>query len=145
MKKLNERQRRAADYFIELGNKTQALIKAGYSKKSANANAWRFFSEANVKEYVDERLKLLDEERIASAREVMRYLTSVMRGEQTEEVVVVEGEGDGVTSARNIEKIISAKDRIKAAELIGKRYGIYSEKINVGGAVPVIIKDDVNE
>lgn len=144
-KKLNERQKRAADFFIELGNKTQALIKAGYSKKSAKSICTRFFENEAVKEYVEERLKLLDEERIASAREVMTYLTNVMRGNEKEQVVVVTGEGDGVTSARNIEKAIPAKDRIKAAELLGKRFGIYTDKVKVDGGVSVVIKEDINE
>jgi len=144
-KTLNERQKRAADFFIELGNKTQALIKAGYSKQNAGNNASRFFEQKPIKDYVEQRLKLLDEERIASAREVMRYLTSVMRGEEKEQVVVIEGEGDGVSSARNVEKSIPAKDRIKAAELLGKRFGIYTDKVNIDSSVSVIIKDDVNE
>lgn len=145
MSKLNERQKRAADYFIELGNKTQALIKAGYTPKSASSRCTSFFENETVKKYVEQRLKLLDEERIASAGEVMRYLTSVMRGEQTEQVVVVEGEGEGVTSARNVDKVISAKDRIRAAELLGKRFGIYTDKVKLDGAAPVVIKEDVNE
>lgn len=138
--KLTERQKRAADFFIELGNKSQALLKAGYSKKSSS-----IFENPAVKEYVEERLKLLDEERIASAREVMTYLTAVMRGEEKEQVVVIEGEGDGVSSARNIEKSIPAKDRIKAAELLGKRFGIYTDKIKMGGDISVVIKEDINE
>ncbi len=142
---LSERQKRAADFFIELGNKSQALIKAGYSKKTAYGASTRFFDNEKVKEYVEERLKLLDEERIASAREVMRYLTSVMRGEEKEQVIVIEGEGDGVTSARNVDKAIPAKDRIKAAELLGKRFGIYTDKVKVDSGVSVVIKDDLNE
>ena len=54
------------------------------------------------------------------------------------------GEGDGVTKAKNIEKTISAKERIRAAELLGKRFGIYTDKVNLGG-VSVIIKDDIDE
>ncbi len=143
-KKMNERQKRAADFFIELGNKTQALIKAGYTKTTAK-NCTKFFENPAVKQYVSERLKLLDEERIASANEVMAYLTSVMRGEEKEQVVVVEGEGDGVSSARNVEKAIPAKDRIKAAELLGKRFGIYTEKLKVDNGVSIVIKEDVND
>ena len=135
--KLSERQKRAADFFIELGNKSQALLKAGYSK-----NSFSIFENDSVKEYIEERLKLLDEERIASAREVMTYLTAVMRGEEKEQVVVVEGEGDGITS---VEKSIPAKDRIKAAELLGKRFGIYTDKIKASGNVSIVIKEDINE
>lgn len=139
--KINERQKRAVDYFIELGNKTQALVKAGYKSK----NTASVFNQPAVKQYLNERLTQLDDERIATAGEVMKYLTSVMRGEEKEQVVVVEGVGDGVSSARHVDKIIAVKDRIKAAELLGKRYGIYTEQIKHSGAVPVVIKDDVNE
>ena len=75
----------------------------------------------------------------------MKYLTSVMRNEVTEEVVVVEGEGDGISSARKVKKDISAKDRNKAAELLGKRYGMFTDKLNVEGEVSVMIVDDVND
>ena len=59
----------------------------------------------------------------------MKYLTSVMRNEVTEEVVVVEGEGEGCSSARIVKKDISAKDRNKAAELLGKRYRLFVDKV----------------
>ena len=61
----------------------------------------------------------------------MKYLTKVMRNELTEEVVVVEGEGEGCSSARIVKKDIPAKDRNKAAELLGKRYRLFTEKVEV--------------
>lgn len=139
-KKLNERQKRAADYFIELGNKRQALIKAGYSPYNTAV-----FKNDSVKEYVEKRIKLLDEKRIASASEVMKYLTAVMRGEEKEQVVVLESEGDGITAAKNVEKEISAKDRIKAAELLGKRFGIYTDKLNINQGVSIVIQEDLQQ
>ena len=84
---------------------------------------------AKVKNYIDEQLKKIEDESIADAAEVMKYLTAVMRNELTEEVVVVEGEGEGCSSARIVKKDISAKDRNKAAELLGKRYRLFIDKI----------------
>ena len=68
-------------------------------------------------------------ELIADQDEVLKYLTSVLRGESQSTEIVVEGTGDGCSEARTIEKNPSEKDRLKAAELLGKRYGLYTEKI----------------
>ena len=56
-------------------------------------------------------------------------LSTVMRGESTSEEIIVEGIGDGRSKARKLEKTPSEKDRLKAAELIGKRYGLFTDKI----------------
>ena len=69
----------------------------------------------------------------------MQYLTSVMRNEVTEEVVVTEGTGDGCSEVRVVKKDIPAKDRNKAAELLGKRYRLFTDKMEVTGEIPVVI------
>lgn len=63
----------------------------------------------------------------------MEHLTAVLRGEIREETVVVEGIGDGCSEARIIEKQVAARDRLKAAELLGKRYSLFTEKVEVSG------------
>ena len=68
-----------------------------------------------------------------------------MRGEEKEQVVVLESEGDGITAAKNVEKEISAKDRIKAAELLGKRFGIYTDKLNINQGVSIVIQEDLQQ
>jgi len=65
-----------------------------------------------------------------------------MRGEEQEEFVVVESDGDGMSSARKMKKSIGAKERIKAAELSGKRYGLFTDKVSVDTAIPVVIKGE---
>ena len=140
--KLSLKQRAFADYYIELGNASEAARKAGYSPNYVNANANKLLQNTAIKAYVDERLKQIEDDRIASAAEVMKFLTSVMRNEVTEEVVVVEGKGEGISTAKRVKKDIPAKDRNKAAELLGKRYGMFTEKLNIGGAVPVVISGD---
>jgi len=136
---LTEKQKRFIDFYIELGNATQAAIKAGYSEKHANKSGSACLSRPSVKAELDERLKQLEDERVAKANEVMKYLTSVMRGEKEEEIVVVEGDGDGMSSARKMKKLVGAKEQIKAAELIGKRYGIFTDKLSIENAIPVVI------
>ena len=70
---------------------------------------------------------------MATATEVMEYLTSVMRGESTAEVVVVEGLGDGCSEARRFKKAPDEKERLRAAELLGKRFGLFKDKVEVSG------------
>lgn len=139
MTKLTEKQKRFADYYIETGNATQAAVKAGYSKKYANTNANKLLQNTTIKNYIDEKLTEMSSKRIASANEVMELLTSAARGELEEEVVVVENIGDYCSEAKVIKKQIGAKDRLKAAELLGKRYRLFTDKLEVKGMVPVMI------
>lgn len=129
MAKLTAKQQRFCDeYLIDL-NATQAAIRAGYSKKTANRIGTENLSKPVIRQYIDKRMAEKEAELIADQDEVLRYLTSVMRGEAVSEEIVVEGTGDGCSEARTIEKCPSEKDKLKAAELLGKRYGIYTEKI----------------
>ena len=131
MGKLNIKQKRFADEYLICSNATEAAKKAGYSEKTAYSIGQRLLKKVEVKSYIDERLKILESEKIAQADEVMQYFTKVLRGEETEEVVVIEGQGDGVTKARKIKKEISPKDKLKAAELLGKRYGLFTDKLQL--------------
>lgn len=131
MGKLNVKQKIFADEYLVCLNATESAIKAGYSKKTAYSIGQRLLKKVEVKNYIDEHLKKLEDEKIAEAKEVMEYLTKVLRGEETEETIVIEGKGDGISKARKIKKEISPKDRLKAAELLGKRYGLFTDKLQV--------------
>jgi phage terminase small subunit len=135
--KLTQKQKAFADYYIELGNATEAAIRAKYSKKTARVIGQENLLKPAIKNYIDERLKQLEDERIADASEVLKYLTSVMRGTVDEEVVVVEGSGDGCSDARKVNKQVGAKDRNKAAELLGKRYRLFVDKVESENNVTV--------
>ena len=145
--KLNARQKSFCEYYVASGNATESAIKAGYKEKTSRVTASKMLTKANIKKYIDELMQKLESERIASAEEVLQNLTAMMRGEIQEDVVVVEGEGDGVSSARVMKKQVSAKERIKAAELLGKRYRLYTDKVEVDGVVPVMIvgEDELEE
>ncbi|MBR1738568.1 MAG: terminase small subunit [Firmicutes bacterium] len=134
MGKLNERQKRFADYYIKYGNAAKAARKSGYYENSA----YKLMKRKEIKEYIEKRLKQMDDKRIADAQEVMIYLTSVMRGEATEEVVVIENCG-GVSSANKVDKSAAVKERIKAAELLGKRYAVFTESKDENEKIPVVI------
>lgn len=88
-----------------------------------------------VKSYIDARLAEISSQKIADGKEVLEYLTAVMRGQHTEETLCLDGDG----MQRKIDIDVSAKDRLKAAELIGKRYGLFKENLDVTGGVPVVI------
>ena len=145
--KLNARQKSFCEFYVASGNATESAIKAGYSKKTADRIASENLRKLELKKYIDELMQKLESERIASAEEVLQNLTAMMRGEIQEDVVVVEGEGDGVSSARVMKKQVSAKERIKAAELLGKRYRLYTDKVEVEGVIPVMIvgEDELEE
>lgn len=141
--KLTIRQRAFADCYLELGNVADAAIKAGYSKNYAMAHACKLLKHPGIKELIEKRLKEIEDKRIADASEVLKYLTSVLRGESTSEVVVIEGEGMGVSTAKKVEKAPDEKERLRAAELLAKRYGLLNENINLNASVGVQIIDDI--
>ena len=129
--KLTLKQKRFADEYIISGNATDAAKKAGYSKKTAFTIATENLKKPYIKQYIDQRIKELDDKKIAKQEEVLQYLTSVLRGESESAIVVVEGCGDGYSEARTVKKTPDEKERLKAAELLGKRYRIFSEKSEV--------------
>ena len=129
MAKMTPKQKRFCDeYLIDL-NATQAAIRAGYSEKYAHTNATKLLQITTIKDFIAARMAEKESDLIADQDEVLKYLTSVMRGKTTAEVVVVEGTGDGCSEARAMQKAPDEKERLKAAELLGKRYGLYTEKV----------------
>lgn len=138
---MNERQRRFADEYIISGNVYQSALKAGYSEAYAKTQASKILENHRVKSYIDNRIKELEKDKIATQDEVLQYLTSVMRGEYTEQTLIgTEGFGQKIT---NID--VGAKDRIKAAELLGKRYRMWTDKqeLEVQGTVVFANEDAI--
>jgi phage terminase small subunit len=130
MAKMTAKQQRFCDeYLIDL-NATQAAIRAGYSKKTAQQMGAENLSKPLIKQYIADRMAEKESQLIADQDEVLKYLTSVLRGESQSEVVVVENIGDFMSEARTMQKAPDEKERLKAAELLGKRYGLYTEKVN---------------
>ena len=138
---MTDKQKRFADEYLIDTNATQAAIRAGYSKKTAYSQGQRLLTNVEIKTYIDEQLNKIHDEDIADATEVIKYLSSVMRGQSESEVVVVEGTGDGYSEARTISKAPDEKEKLKAAELLGKRYGIFTDKVSVDAETVVIVND----
>lgn len=139
---LTDMQRKFADEYIIDCNATRAY-KAAYPNvkkdNSAHACGAKLLRNATVAAYIEEKLNEISNKKTADAKEVMEYLTSVMRGESTASVVVVEGYGEGCSEAKIIEKPPDEKERLKAAELLGKRYAMFTDKVKAEGAIPVVI------
>lgn len=131
---MTEKQKLFCDEYLKDLNGTRAY-KAVYPscKKdgTARANATRLLANANIRDYVDKRLKEIQSKKIADVEEVLQYFTSVVRGESESEYVVIEGYGDGVSRATTISKTPDEKDRLKAAELLGKYHSIFKDKVDV--------------
>lgn len=130
------------EYLIDL-NATQAAIRAGYSKRTAdriaNQNLRKLEIQSRIKKMRDEYY----DKTIMSAKEVEYLLSKAGRGELKEEVVVVEGVGDGFSESKIVKKRLSAKDRIKALELMGKRHHLFEDQNSKTGEEVRII-DDTN-
>lgn len=131
MTKMTLKQQRFADEYIITGNATQAAIKAGYSKKTAKVIANENLTKPYIKKYIDERLAQLESEKIATQEEVLQYLTSVMRGEKTEPLLVLDGEG----TQKVIEAVPNVQSRTRAAELLGKRYGTFTDRVDINAQI----------
>lgn len=145
MARMTAKQKRFCDeYLIDL-NATQAAIRAGYSKKYANTNASKLLQITTIRQYIDARMAEKESELIADQDEVLKYLTSVLRGESQSDVVVVEGVGDGCSVARAMGKAPDEKERLKAAELLGKRYGLYTDKVEQQVDMELSINIDYGE
>ena len=143
---MTEKQKRFADEYIVDLNATRAY-KVAYpnikNDETAAVNASRMLRNAKVSDYIDEQLAQINSEKIADAQEVMNYLTAVMRGKSSAEIVVVEGCGDGYSAARRIDKAPDEKEKLKAAELLGKRYRLFTDNLQIDGSMVVQIFDDI--
>lgn len=143
----NKQKQFADEYLIDL-NATRAY-KAVYKNvkrdEVAKAAGSRLLTNVNVKKYIEERLEEIHDEKIADATEVMQYLTSVMRGESVSETVVIEGTGDGCSEARSMEKAPDEKEKLKAAELLGKRYSLFTDKVEMDTDLDLNINIDYGD
>lgn len=139
MAQMTAKQQRFCDeYLIDL-NATQAAIRAGYSKKTARVVAAQNLSKLNIQEYISERMAEKEASLIAEQDEVLRYLTAVLRGDEKDEKMVFGKNGVETFKIKNQE------NQMKAAELLGKRYGLYTEKVEQTVDMELNIKVDYGE
>lgn len=153
----DKQQRFCDEYLIDL-NATQAAIRAGYSKKTAKSIGQENLTKPDLQDYIHDRMAEKDAALIASQDEVLKYLTAVMRREMAENVVVTlscetssykpdeKGVMRKVVVKTETPRIVQIPSRLsdsnKAAELLGKRYGMFKDGVSLEGAVPIVITGD---
>lgn len=153
--KLTLKQQKFADEYIKLGNIEQAAINAGYSKAYARGNAHKLVANVSISEYIENRLAELKSEAIADQTEVLEYLTSVMRREKKEVVVVtltkeeskwVDGKKQTIKTEvpELVEIPAKLSDANKAAELLGKRYKLFTDQQDINVNSVVQFYDDID-
>lgn len=134
---MTPKQRKFCLEYAASGNATQSAIKAGYSRKTAGV-----IGDENLKKpYIQKELEKIREEmeskKIATAKEMQETLTSIIRGDLQEEIIIVEGYGDGVSGAVTKMKSPSFRDKIKAVDTLSKMQGLYLTGTQVNIAIPV--------
>ena len=137
---MNERQKKAADLFAEGSDGYNALINAGYSEKYAKTYK-SFFNRKDIREYIEQRI--MEKSSSTESDEVIQYLFRVMRGEEKETELVKGKNEKGEVVYDAVENSMSGTLRMKAAELLCKRYGLYKEKSEPYSGAAVIIKEDM--
>ena len=145
---MTEKQKRFADeYLIDL-NATRAY-KAAYPatkcSSTAASNGSRLLKKPEVAQYIKTKIDEISDDKTAKAQEVMEYLTSVMRGQSVTNVPFVVGIGDGIDKVKFVNRTPDEKERLRAAELLGKRWGLFTDKVNIDGSAKVVIVDDLTE
>ena len=139
MSKLNEKQKAFADYYMESLNATESYkIAYNCSYNTARTNGARLLANANIKEYIDEVMSAKDESRIASQDEILQILTDIARGITEEEVVQFSQLGEELRTTRKP----TIKDRMKASELLGKRYRMWVDKVEANVNQQVIFEGE---
>lgn len=142
---MTDKQKRFADEYLIDCNIARAYMAAYPKVKSvvsASTAGGRLLKNVEVKSYIDEQMQKIQSSKIAKAEEVLESLTAILRGETEDQVVVTEGQGEGYSQARIIEKRVSEKDRLKAAELLAKYHQLLIPKVQIeaekGGGVIVL-------
>lgn len=132
---MTDRQKRFVDEYLIDCNASAACLRAGYVTKNPDSTGAKIKAKPEVAAEIEKRLSAIQSEKTANAKEVIEYLTSVLRGESESHVLSMCGDG----FQKVITKRPDEKERLRAAELLGKRYNLFSDKVNIEGVLPVVI------
>ena len=133
MKLTDKQENFCREYIIDC-NASQAAIRAGYSARGVNASSARLLANVSIKQRIAELMAEREDAQIAKADEVLKYLSQVLRGETRDEVLDKDGYRHDLK--------VAERDRLKAAELLGKRYMLFTDKVDMTGGVTVIIQGE---
>ena len=139
MVKLTPKQQKFADEYIISGNAYQSALKAGYSENYAKARSSEMLDNVGIKKFLDDKMDAMANKSIADQTEVMEYLTRLMRGEEKETEMMNVGNFE----QELVEVPVKHNIRKQAAELIGKRYSMWTDKQDVNLSGTVVFVDDV--
>jgi len=143
---MTAKQKRFCEEFVKTGNATQSAISAGYSEKTANEQGARLLTKVSIKSYIRSLQDEIKNENILDATKMQEVLTSIILQESEEEVIVVEGCGDGMSEAVTKTKTASNADRIKAIQLLARMQGALDNTATVNVVLPVFGgEDDLEE
>lgn len=126
---LTKKERIFADEYIKTTNATQSAIKAGYAENSASVTGSKMLRKPKVRQYIDAVMSERSKNTIATADEVLQYLTKVMNGEEKD--------------AFGLD--VSVADRTKAAELLGKRHMLFTDKVKLDAEIEIDISDRMKQ
>lgn len=141
----NVKQEAFCLHYAKTGNATESYKQAGYKAKTEGAlyaAANRLLKNVKVQARLKELADEIASDKIANIKEIQERLTRILRMEETEDQIVVEGCGEGCSDARIVKKRPALKDVIKAGETLGKMQGAFDNKIQVEMTVPVFGGED---
>ena len=140
---MNDKQKLFATEYIKDMNATQAAIRAGYSENTAYSQGQRLLKNVEIKKMIEEYLKKVRDKNFADTTEIEEYLTSVMRGSEKETEMINVGNFE----QELVEVPVKQNTRIKAAELLGKRYSMWTDKadVNLNGSVVFLNEDGIKD
>ena len=143
---MTARQKRFCEEFVKTGNAKQSAISAGYSEKTAYSIGNENLKKPELLSYIQDLQEKIKNENILDAKKMQEVLTSIILQESEEEVIVVEGCGDGVSEAVTKTKTASNADRIKAIQLLARMQGALDNTATVNVVLPVFGgEDDLEE
>lgn len=161
---MNDKQQRYAQEYVKDHDRARAY-RIAYPKcmsdDTASKLAARLMKNDEVSAYIAELEAEICAANVADAQEVMEYLTAVMRREKTETVVVTltneiseyvpDAEGKvrqrkvRSDTVERVEIPSRLSDANKAAELLGKRFGMWTENVQLNMEPPKIVDDIPSE
>ena len=143
---MTPKQKKFCLEYASSGNATESAIKAGYSKRTAYSIGQENLKKPELKKFLQELAEQMASAKIANAKEMQEVLTAIIRQELDEEIVVVEGCGDGISEAVIKTKKPSTRDAIKAIETLAKMQGLFDTSTNVNLVIPVFSgEEDLEE
>ena len=162
---MTDKQKRfVEEYLIDL-NATQAAIRAGYSPNRASEQAHQLLQKTTVQKAIAESMAKRSRRTGVTQDRVVRELAKIafldmtqvvddhgrIRDDATPEdracIESIKYKSSSGDQGESVEREVKVASKSKALELLGKHLGMYSDKLNIEGAVPIVISgaDELKE